>query len=209
MPDYAGNSRAGKETGKTEQVKKKVERVVTTEVVVPKKSLGRKIKDLFIEADFKSVIRYVAADILIPSARDMIVKASTQGIERAIYGDDPRRRRPMYGPMSNGPRVTYNNPINRTGQLAPPRSPVLGSRTRHATSDILLSSRAEAELVLERLNDLIDTYEVASLHDLHELVGLPTNHVDNSWGWVFLGDTQIRQNRDGYLLDLPPAEPIN
>ena len=58
------------------------------------------------------------------------------------------------------------------------------------------------------MNDIIDTYEVVTVADLNELVGFPTNHVDNKWGWSYLADVQVRQIREGYLIDFPPAEPI-
>ena len=73
---------------------------------------------------------------------------------------------------------------------------------------MILASREEAELVLERLLDIISKYEVASLADLYDLTGLPSSHVDNKWGWTYLNNTEIRQVRDGYLLDLPPLEEI-
>ena len=44
--------------------------------------------------------------------------------------------------------------------------------------------------------------------DLYDLTGLPSAHVDNKWGWTYLTNTEIRQIRDGYLLDLPPMEEI-
>ncbi len=210
MPDYQGNSKKIKES-ETVPVKK-IERVVATEVIVPKRSIGRKFKDLFIEADFKTVVKYVGSDVLLPAARNMIVDASSKGVERLLYGESAIRRRNYGAP---GPRVTYNNPISRGYR----ESPFQGSRhapsvspeprsSRHGRDNFILSSREEAELVLERMNDIIDTYEVASVADLNDLVGLPTTHVDNKWGWVYLGDVQIRQIREGYLIDFPPAEPM-
>ncbi len=44
MPDYQGNSRKLKESEKVPE--KNVERVVASEVIIPKKSVGRKFKDL-------------------------------------------------------------------------------------------------------------------------------------------------------------------
>ncbi len=107
MPDYQGNSKKMKETEKIPP--KNIERVVVGEVVVHKKSIGRKFKDLFIEADFRTVIKYVATDVLLPAARNMIVDASTKGVERLLYGESAMRRRNF----GTGPRITYNNPINR------------------------------------------------------------------------------------------------
>ena len=204
MQDYQSNSNKDKEK-KTSKPEKTVEKVVVGEVVVQKKSVGRKFKDIFIEADLKSVLRYVGTDVLLPAARNMIVDSATKGVERMMYGDS--RPRPRHGP---GPRITYNSPISRsyTDPRARPQLPVRGS-SRLRRDDFILSSREEAELVLERMNDILDTYEVASVADLNDLVGMPTSHTDNKWGWVYLGDVQVRQTREGYLLDLPPAEPIS
>lgn len=209
--DYQGNSNKDKDKSDEKKLpEKNIEKVVVGSVAVKKKSLGQKFKDLFIEADIKTVIRYVGSDVLLPALRNMIVDASTKGIERVMYGDRAARHR-VYGP-GPGPRITYNNPINRGGDWRDPATrPPRGSSAivpRRNRNDFILSSREEAALVLERMNDIIDTYEVASVADLNDLVGFPTSHVDNKWGWMFLGDVQIRQVREGYLIDLPPAEPI-
>ncbi len=210
MPDYQGNSKKMKETEKVPV--KKIERVVDNEVVVQKKSIGRKFKDLFIEADLKTVLRYVGSDVLLPAARNMIVDASSKGVERLLYGDSAIRRR-NYG---GGSRVTYNNPINRGYRdgvpfQTPRNAPSISSEprsSRYGQDNFIISSREEAAIVLERMNDIIDTYEVASVADLKDLVGIPPTHVDNKWGWIYLGDVQIRQIREGYLIDFPPAEPM-
>jgi hypothetical protein len=206
MPmDYQGNANKDKE--KKAKPEKRVEKVVSSEVIVQKKSLGRKFKDTFIEADLKSVVRYLLSDVLLPAARNTIVDASTKGIERMIYGEAAMRRRSM----GAGPRITYNSPINRFRDATPERSrltPGESRSPRHSRDDFILSSREEAELVLERMNDIIDTYEVVSVADLNDLVGFPTSYIDNKWGWIYLGDVQIRQIREGYLIDLPAAEPI-
>lgn len=205
--DYQGNSKKSKEV----QLKpdKKVEKVVTGEVKTKAKPLGRKVKDVFVSADFRSVATYVAADVLLPALRNMIVDASTKGIERMMYGESASRRR---GYSGSGPRVTYNNPISRNSQYVgsgPGSRHIPDPRVRRASQDdLILSSREEAEQVLSMLNDIIDQYEQASVADLNDLVGLPTSHVDNKWGWSYLGNADVRQLRDGYLINLPPAEPI-
>lgn len=210
MPDYQGNSKKDKESSLVPP--KNIEKVIINDVIVQKKGLGRKFRDLFIEADLKTVIRYVASDVLLPAARNMILDASTKGIERMLYGDSTIRRRNL----GSGPRITYNNPINR-GYRDSPRESILRyapptssepRTSRYNRNDFILSSREEGELVLERMNDIIDKYEIASVADLNDLVGLPTTHIDNKWGWSNLSDVQIRQIREGYLIDFPQAEPI-
>lgn len=210
MEDYQSNAKKNKEPREN----KRVERVITTEVVLQKKSLGRKFRDLFIEADFKSVMRYVIYEVLLPAARNTIVDASSKGIERMMYGESAIRRR-NYGV---GPRVTYNSPIRRgyiepgsgvTYHRPPPIGPSrIAGPARNVRDDLIFGSREEAALVLEKMNDVIDQYECVSVADLNDLVGLETSHVDYKWGWGYLPNIQIRQIREGFLLDLPPAEPI-
>jgi hypothetical protein len=204
--DYASNSKKSEQEGKPG---KQIEKVVTGDVVQRQKTLGQKFKGVFFGGEFRSAARYIAADVLLPAFRNLIVDASTKGIERVIYGETSHasRRRTEYRP-----RVQYNNPINvdrRHARVPLPDQPPSGYRqNRHEGSDIILSSREEAELVLERLIDIIDKYDVASLADLYDLVGLPTNHVDNKWGWSYLSECSVNQVRDGWLIDLPPLEPI-
>jgi hypothetical protein len=207
--DYQSNSKKAKQG--EQKPEKDIQPVVTGQVIVQKRSLGRKFRDLFIEADIKSVMRYVVSDVLLPAARNTIVDASTKGIERMMYGESAIRRRNW----GTGPRITtYNSPINRgyrdgvPPRNAPPVTP--GPRTlRNARDDFILSSREEGELLIERMQDILDTYEVVSVADLNALVGFPTSHIDNKWGWHQLGDVQVRQVREGFLVDLPQAEPID
>jgi hypothetical protein len=209
MEDYAGNSKKNREVPALP--KKEIHPVVTGEVLVKKKTLGIKFKELFIEADLKSVNRYIVYDVLLPAIRNTIVDAATKGIERMMYGESAIRRR-NYGPMAS-PRITYNSPVNR-GYTSTPisrpysRVPTDLHEQRYNREEFILSSREEAETVLTQMNEIIDTYEVVSVGDLNELLGRPSSHVDNKWGWIYLGDARIQQIREGYLLNLPQAEPM-
>lgn len=206
MPDYQGNSHKKRE-GIDPSEKKKIEKVITTEVIVKKKSFGQKFKNVFFGGEFKNAARYITADVFLPAIRNLVVDATTKGMERIVYGESmTQRRRP---PSSYGARVQYNSPVIRRDRPYLPDQPMRSiSPVRKDTNELILSSREEAELVLERLLDIIEKYDVASLADLYDLTGLPSSHVDNKWGWTYLNNTEIRQTRDGYLLDLPPAEEI-
>lgn len=195
------------------QVDKKIEKVVVTPVVVKKKGLGRKVKELIIEADFKSVVLNMVSDVLIPAAKNTIFNGGSQILEGMIFGD--RGHRSYREPRSGlGPRITYHTQsAHRDSPLssrrAPERSLVLGSRSSRMSRDemFVFASRHEAETVLERMRDILDAYNFVTRAELNELAGEPSNHVDNKWGWAFLDDAVVRQTREGFLLDLPPEEP--
>jgi hypothetical protein len=82
------------------------------------------------------------------------------------------------------------------------------SRRRQDVGEIILASKADAEAVLEEMMDVINDYDVVSVADLNACLGRPSSYVDNNWGWTILKPVDIRQIREGFLLDLPPAEAI-
>lgn len=204
--DYQGNAKKQKEE-KPDQEKKNIEKIVTGDVIQKPKSIGHKFKDIFFGGDFKLAMKFVSAEVLLPALRNLIVDSVTKGAERFVYGDSTRGRG---RPPEYRPRVQYNNPIYRQDpRIANLPDQVRAHRqSRRDTNDIILTSREEAELVVERLIDIIDKYDVASLSDLYDLLGLPTTHVDNKWGWTFLNNVEVRQVRTGYLIDLPSLEEI-
>jgi len=201
-----GNSHKQKEKAEA-LANKTIEKVVTGEVVQKKKSVGQKFKGIFFGGELKGAARYIAADVLLPALRNLLVDTTSKGIERVVYGESSAQRRRTVG---YGSRIQYNNPIARRDHAYLPNQPAHSTmrQVRRDTNEFVLASREEAELVLERLNDIVDKYEIASLADLYQLMGLPTSAIDNKWGWISLVNAEIRQARDGYVLDLPPTEEI-
>lgn len=187
--------------------------IVTGEVIQRKPSLGYRFKSIFFNGEFKTAIRYTLTEVMVPAARNMIVDATIASVERVIYGES-RNTRPRRGVMPDVARTRFSysqvstkDPRAR-GSL-PDQAPAYNvGRNSRDIGQIVFISREEAELVLERMHDIIDEYDVVSVADLHELTALPTAHTDNNYGWTSLGYAQVRQTRQGYLLDLPPAEKI-
>jgi hypothetical protein len=188
--------------------KEPIEKVVTVDAIQRKRSLGYRFKSIFFRGEFKSAARYVLTDVLLPSLKNLVVDAGTEGLKRSVYGDSYRRTRPELGRTS---RFSYNTPVDRgyRPRMLPDQPPYVTPRRQQDVGELILVSRSEAETVVERLGDIIDKYDVASLADLYDLVGLPSTHVDNKWGWSNLAYAHIRQIREGYLIDLPPVEPLN
>lgn len=208
--DYAGNSNKDKEQGKK---KKEIERVTTGEVLIPKKGLWEKFKETFIADNFKNVSTYAFHEILIPALQNMVAD-TTSGMVDRMFG--VRGRRGIGIGSGTGPRITYNSPVRRYGYTQdnldrrnlPSRSDLSRRSTSTLTTDIVLATKEEAMLVLERMTDICDQYQIVTVGDLNSLVGLPSTHVDEKWGWEDLRSAQIRDVREGYLLDLPQPQPI-
>ena len=75
--------------------------------------------------------------------------------------------------------------------------------------DIILESRGEAEDVLERMDELIATYQLVSVADFYDLVGVSGNYTDNKYGWTDIRNASVIRVRDGYMIKLPKALPLN
>jgi len=215
MDAFPSNSNRAQEGKKSKTpIEKKIEKVTTGEVIKRKKSIGERFKAVFLGGDLKSVAKYVTGDVLLPALKNMAVDTIEQGAKRAIYGDSIAGRRRSAPSDMNRPRISYNSPIDRgygprQGTMLPHQPPYYNQpRRAQNIGDIILSSRTEAEVVLERMKDILDQYDAVSIADLYELVGLPSSHVDHTWGWQNLGFTAIRQIREGYVIDLPPAEAL-
>ena len=218
--DYQGNSHKAKEEALKEEKEappeKHLVKVVSGEVIQKKKPFGHKFKAIFFGGEFKEVVSYVTYDVLLPGARDMLFDTIRNGAHRTIYGNRGgyQGRRDAIPARS---RVQYNNPVRRmtdprmppspSGRL-PDQPPLPYRQNRREANDIILASREDAEQVLETMTNCVDMYGVVSLADLYELVGLPQAIIDQKWGWTYITPTEIRQVRDGYLLELPPMEEL-
>lgn len=205
-PEFPSNSEAGKRgvTGGG----KNLDPIVTGGAVRRKRSLRKQFKETFVAGDAKSAIQYVIFDVLLPAAKDMVVEAGSQGIEKLIFGDSRRRRgstTPYSGPTGY---INYNR-YSAPHQMGPERALSRQARARHNFDEIVLDLRSEAEEVIDRLLDLVSQYGAASVADLYELVGLTAAHTDNKWGWTDLHGAGVSRIRGGYLLDLPEPLPLD
>lgn len=202
---FPGNSHRSKEEPAGD---KKIERVTTAEPIRRKKGLGRKFKDIFFGGDPRSTGAFIINSVLIPAAKDMIVDAAREGVEKLVRGDSYRRRNsPASGPQGY---VSYHRmaPSSRGPMREEPRAISPRGRARHDFDEIVLQSRAEAEQVIERLFDIVSRYETATVSDLYDLVGIRPTHVDNKWGWTDMRGAGVVRVRDGYLLELPDVQPM-
>jgi hypothetical protein len=203
-PEFPPNSNVSKKAVED----KNLTRVTSGKVVQKKKSLRKKFSESFVAGDAKSATRYVALDILLPMAKDMVVEAISSGFEKLIYGESRRYRGttlPQSGPAGY---VQYHRMGQQSRLPAAQRVISRQARARHDFDEIVLESRPEAEQVIDRLFEVISRYESATVADLYELVGLTAAHTDHKWGWSDIRGAGVSRGRDGYVLDLPDPIPL-
>ena len=204
LEDYKSNSHKSKAETKAQVPEKKVEKVVNGPVKVKKKNEVSKLKDVFISEDAANVKSYVVMDVIVPTVQKAIVDIVSDGI-RMIFGQgrDSSRSRSSDGPVSYRSYYDKRDDDRRYGRSS--------SRTRGSYSydDIIFDSRGEAERVRERMEDLLDQYKLVTVADLYEMVDVPGEWTDNKYGWTSLRTAEVVRVRDGYMLKLPKAFPID
>lgn len=202
MAEYKPNSHRYKDSSKEPAADKKVEKIVKGKVKTKKKNEMHKLKDIFISEDVSNVKSYIFMDVLVPSVKKAVSDIVRDGIDMILYGDTHRR-------SSSGPSsyVRYSN--NYSSDRRDDRSHNSRPKSVYNTDDIILESRGEAEEVLTRMGELIDTYGIVSVADLCDLVGISCNYTDNKYGWTNIRNAEPIHVRDGWMLKLPKALPID
>ena len=199
LTDYKSNSNRSKEN-KTEE--HKVEKVVKGPVVTRKKSSFDKLKGEFISDDAKNIKSYVFGEVLIPAIKKAISDIVTDGISILLYGES--RGRANSG-RSTADRVSYRSYYDSSYDRRVP----INRSTSYSYDDIILNSRGEAEDVLMRMDELMETYGLVRVADLYDLVGITGNYTDNKYGWTNIRNAEIVRVRDGYMIKMPRAVPID
>lgn len=199
---YKSNSFASKTDPQKDQREKKVEKVISGDAKVKKRGFFGKLRDSLISSDdTKSVGSYIASDILIPSIKKAISDIVTTGIDMILYGESRHQTR------SNGSKVSYQNYYDRDRSYNKDRGARV-STVGTEVKDIVVSSRGDAESVLGTLEELISQYDVATVSDFYDIVGITGSYTDNYYGWTSLAGAKTRPVRDGWVILMPKPEPI-
>lgn len=200
--NYTSNSHKSKETEK-----RQLQKVVKGKVRTKKKSEVRRFADVFISEDIQNVKSYVIGEVLIPAAKKALSDIVTNGIDMILYGEAGVSKRRN----SSSSRVSYQSYYDREDRRDRRDRERYSTRSRagYNFDDIIFDSRGEAENVLCAMEDEIDNYGIVSVADLYELVGVSGNYTDNKYGWTDLRTASVARTRDGYMLKLPRALPID
>lgn len=198
MDDYESNSHKLKEMQQENLPEKKVEKVVSGPVRSKKKTGFKKIASVFIPEDVENVKTYILEEIIVPAVKDVILDTV-----RTYLGIDKKT-----GKASTASKISYGNCYanNRDTRLD---HNIARSRSGYDYDDVILDNRGEAEDVLSRMDELIATYGIVSVADFYDLVGITGNYTDNKYGWTDIRTASVIRVRDGYMIKLPKALPIN
>ena len=200
IEEYKPNSHKYKEDQKRAIPEKKVEKVISGTVKSKKKSEIKKFADVFISEDVTNVKSYILLDILVPAIKKAISDIVTNGIDMILYGGTGKTKS-----NTAASKISYRSYYDSS------RRDYSTVRTKigYSYDDIIFDNRGEAEDVLSRMDELVSTYGLVSVADLYDLVGITGNYTDNNYGWTDIRSACVIRVRDGYMIKLPKALPIN
>jgi hypothetical protein len=196
--DYKPNSHKSKQA----LPEKKVEKVIHGRVKTKPKGGISKVADAIVTEDVSNVKNYIFMDVLIPAVKKAISDIVREGIDMLLFGESRRDSR------SRGyhDSVSYRD-YTRSSSRSTSRDPGVHPRSKMGilNEDIILGSRGDAEAVLSRMDEIIDTYEVVTVMDLYDILGETAPYTADRYGWKNLASAEAIRVRDGYLLKLPRA----
>lgn len=167
----------------------------------------RKIADIFISEDISNVKNYIFMDVLVPAIKKAIYDIVTNGIDMFLYGGTGKGKS-----NTTASKVSYRNYYERKDSN---NSSYRGSESERSHNvfdydDIVFSNRGDAEAVKQQMQDCITRYGMVTVADLYEMAdpNLTAPYTSHKYGWISVSNVETQRVRDGYILKLPKAAPI-
>lgn len=204
-PVYTPNSHKYKEEQRAATTEeKRVQKVVKTPVKT-KKNEVRKLADIFISEDISNVKNYIFMDVLVPAIKKAIYDIVTNGIDMFLYGGTGKGK----SNSSTGTKVSYRNYYDQKNTSSYRGSESVKPHNGFEYDDIIFDNRGEAEAVKQQMQAAIGRYGFVTVADLYDMVDLPAPYTSQKYGWMDVSNAEAARVRDGYMLKLPRAVPID
>ncbi len=203
--DYTPNSRkVTPEQNVAPVEKKKVEKVITG-TAKRKPDNARKFTNLFAPGDMSSIKEYIIMDIVVPAVKKMVSEVVRNGVDMLMWGESGRGK----NYSGNSDKVSYRSYYGSNDNS---RNNSSTSRTRSVFDydNISIPTRQEAEEVIRQMDAIIEVYGMVSVADLYDLCGITDhNYMNAKYGWLNIRTAEAVRVRDGYILKLPRAMPLD
>lgn len=203
MREYQPNSHKSKEEAKSTELatteKKKVQKVVSGKVKT-KSNEKRKLASMFISEDATNVKSYIIFDVLVPTIKKTVFDVVTDSLDMILNGGTGSKKH------KSGNKISYRSYYDDKRDDRDSGSRV---RSRFDYDDLIFDSRGECEAVREQMVDLIDAYGFVTVADMYDMADIPAPYTSNKYGWTNIRTAETVRVRDGYVLKLPKAMPID
>ena len=203
-PVYTPNSHKYKEQQNASPTEEKKVTKVVNGLVKTKRNDVRKLADIFISEDISNVKSYIFMDVLVPAIKKAIYDIVTNGIDMFLYGGSGKGRN-----NQPGAKVSYRNYYEQKNNGGYRASDNARQSNAFDYDDIVFNNRGEAEAALQQMKDIIARYGIVTVNDLYEMTPLSAPYTSQKYGWMDVSNVGIVRVRDGYILKLPRAVPID
>ena len=172
-----------------------------------KRSIKRKILDKFFGDDPVAVSERVKNEVMLPGLKDLGYNILMSALSMAFWGEvRGGYTRPSGRSSRDGRYEDYTRYSDSRSRA--PASNMRSSRPSYDYGEIIFASQRKAQEALDHLDWCIERYHQASVADLNEAAELSSKYTDRYYGWFDLRGASIHPTSEGWVLDLPPAEPI-
>lgn len=203
MDEYNSNSHNKDIVSNGSSEEKKIAPVISGNASVQKKTGFGRILGSIVASSAEEMSEWFKEEMLLPWIKKGIWDLFTNGIDMLVYGKGGSKRS-----SSNISKVSYNTISSSKSYKSDGER---GSRSSIFDYDtIVFDNRGDAEAVLASMDELIDQFGLATIADFYELANVDSpSYTANDYGWKNLKSAQILRCRDGYIIKMPKASPIN
>ena len=179
-------------------------------VVSERKPLIERIVGFVASDDTAEAVGYLFESIVMPGIKNLAIDALESfwfGGARG-YGSRDRRDRGFYdyGAAYYGSRGYSSRTRDRRDDYDYGRGRDDDrNRDRKSYKNVVLKYRNDAEDVVNRLREQINTYGEVTVFELFSLVDIQGAYTDHNWGWTDPRDIGIKRVSNGYLIDVADA----
>lgn len=206
--EYTPNSYKYKEEQKAAAERaadKKIEKVVVGTATTKKKGeLSKFAGKIFSPEDMSDIKAHLVDDVLIPGIKNTILDIIIDGASRALGGRG--RGRTTYS--SGGSKVSYRDFYGGGSDRPAVAGGNASSRPRFDFDEIIYPTRGDAEAVRDQMTDVIERYGFVTVGDMYDMSNLPQPWTSQKYGWTSIVHSSVIPVRDGYVIKLPKASPI-
>lgn len=164
---------------------------------------SRKPKGGLFESSIQEVVDYIVHDVLVPTAKRAIYNSVVSGLgmmlgEKNVSSD-------KQGSSNPGGRVSYRA-YYASGQNGGTQRQDAHSRSGRYLeyTEIEFDTRGDAELVLMRMEDILENFDTVSVAELCDLIGEKHDFTECKYGWTSLESASVRSTLSGrHILQLP------
>lgn len=196
-----GNSNRDKQK-KKEAEERRPQKIITSEVTTKEKSATKKFAEKFFEDEVSNVKTYILWDVIIPAIKNVISDIVGNSVDMMLYGRTRNRsaKNPSTGTTMVGGLSSYTG----YGSFSSRQTGISQrNRSNYDLDEFVFQSRADAEMVLDTLKEIVSKYKAASVADLCDLIGRSSQYTDVKYGWTDLRGADVQRVREGYVLIMP------